>query len=175
MFVPSTTKVEAVDKELKRDRSGCPCRVTCTVKRVQSRMKKNLTNTTWIENLKLVTGFIWDSNFIGKLLSLRKNLKLSPRFYGPFKIIQKLDLLQTWSTSWGSHPLFHVTSLKKQIGTKISVQLSLPVVHSEDKNLAPPQAVLDCRMLKRDAQKYWSIGKDFLQLKQLERTCETSI
>lgn len=31
-YVPSTTKVEAVDKELKRDRSG-PCRVTCTVKK----------------------------------------------------------------------------------------------------------------------------------------------
>ncbi|KAL4181718.1 hypothetical protein AMTRI_Chr12g272450 [Amborella trichopoda] len=72
------------------------------------------------------------------LVSMRKNLKLSPKYYGPFKVLQrigaaayKLELL----TNCRIHPIFHVSFLKKKIGAKVIVQSQLPSVREEDEKI----------------------------------------
>ena len=56
-----------------------------------------------------------------------KNLKSSPKFYGPFQITHcigvvayKLDL----GASSRIHPVFHVSALKQQLGSRITTEPS---------------------------------------------------
>jgi hypothetical protein len=82
-------------------------------------------------------------------ISLRKNLKLAPRYYGPFKILRrigavayKLDL----PAESKIHPVFHVSLLKEKLGKLTSSQPQLPLVLEAKGEVAVrPQAVLDQR------------------------------
>lgn len=74
-------------------------------------------------------------------LIARKNLKLSPRFYGPYQILErmgevayKLDL----PASFNLHPIFHVSLLKKHVGQHISPLTTLPPIDYHGQTL--PQA-----------------------------------
>ena len=64
----------------------------------------------------------------------KKNNKLSPRYYGPYQIMQKigsvaykLELPPTTKI----HLVFHVSSLKKVIGQNIPIQTVLPKLDEE--------------------------------------------
>lgn len=87
-------------------------------------------------------------------LSLQKNLKLSPKFYEPFKVIQRIGTVAyRLDLPAESHiqPIFHISALERQLGTNItSTQSSLPDVNEDDATLIPtPQAILDRRMKRR--------------------------
>ncbi|GAV82428.1 Chromo domain-containing protein, partial [Cephalotus follicularis] len=79
----------------------------------------------------------------------RRNLKLSPRFYGPFEIIQKVGNVVyklNLSVEARIHLVFHVSCLKKMIGSTIQVQPLLPhMKEEEDAILSKPQVVVDRR------------------------------
>lgn len=83
-------------------------------------------------------------------LAKKLNEKLSPRFYGPFPVAARigtvayrLDLPPTSRI----HPVFHVSLLKKAIGTGFQVQ-DLPSVLTEDHELlVEPEEVLAVREL----------------------------
>ncbi|GAV58811.1 Chromo domain-containing protein, partial [Cephalotus follicularis] len=84
----------------------------------------------------------------------RKILKLSSRFYGPFKILQRVGpIAYKLELPDGSriHPVFHVSLLKKKIGKEVAVQTTLPALQYEDDSLmpSPQQAILDQRMKQR--------------------------
>ena len=55
----------------------------------------------------------------------KKDNKLSPKYYGPNKVLQNIGTmaykLELPANSW-VHPVFHVSCLKKVIGDKIPVQ-----------------------------------------------------
>lgn len=68
----------------------------------------------------------------------RTNKKLSPKYYGPFKIIKKVNkVAYTLDLPEGSliHPTFHVSLLKKKIGAKHEVATDLPPLQETKKVL----------------------------------------
>lgn len=67
-------------------------------------------------------------------LAVRKTLKLSPRFYGPFEIMDRVGTVayKLKMPSYSKiHPVFHVSLLKKKLGNDVVPQPSLPPVGGE--------------------------------------------
>lgn len=85
-------------------------------------------------------------------LALQRNMKLAPRFYGPYQILQKIGAaaykLQLPPAA-KIHPVFHVSLLKKKLGTHVTAQPTLPPTGSEGTLQLEPMAVLDRKMIKR--------------------------
>ncbi|KAL4183718.1 hypothetical protein AMTRI_Chr11g99680 [Amborella trichopoda] len=82
-------------------------------------------------------------------VSLRKNLKLSARYCGPYEIIQRVGpvayKLQVLSES-RIYLVFHISCLKEKVGTSIQVHHELlNLQEEEDVIIAQPQAVLERR------------------------------
>ncbi|KAF3623801.1 hypothetical protein FXO37_31675 [Capsicum annuum] len=83
---------------------------------------------------------------------LRRNLKLSSKYYGPFKVIErvgqvayKLDL----PIDSKVHPVFHVLLLKRKVGNRVMVQSTLPTTSADGQFLVKPFHILQ-RQLVRD-------------------------
>jgi hypothetical protein len=58
------------------------------------------------------------------LKQAKKDNKLSPKYYGPYKVLQKIGTMSCkleLPTSSQVHPVFHVSCLKNVIGDKILV------------------------------------------------------
>ena len=74
--------------------------------------------------------FLWLQPY--KQMSLKqakKDNKLSPKYYGPYKVLQKIGSIAyklELPASSRVHPVFHVSCLKKVIGDKFPVPTILP-------------------------------------------------
>ena len=82
------------------------------------------------------------------LKQLNKDNKLSPKYYGPYKVLQKIGSmaykLELPATS-RVHPVFHVSYLKKVIGDKIPIQTILPELDEEGKVILEPEKISKTR------------------------------
>jgi hypothetical protein len=59
----------------------------------------------------------------------KKDNKLSPKYYGLYKVLQKIGTMAyklELPASSRVHPVFHVSCLKKVIGDKIPIQTIFP-------------------------------------------------
>ena len=59
----------------------------------------------------------------------KKDNKLSPKYYGPYKVLQKIGTMAyklKLPASSRVHPVFHVSCLKKVIGDNIPIQTIFP-------------------------------------------------
>jgi len=68
------------------------------------------------------------------LRQAKKDNKLSPRYYGPYKVLQKIDTMAyklELPASSPMPPVFHVSCLKKVIGDKLLVQTILSKLDEE--------------------------------------------
>ena len=81
-------------------------------------------------------------------MSLKKDNKLSPKYYGPYRVLQKIGTMAyklELSASLRVHPIFHVSCLKKVIGDKLPVQTILPELDEEGKIILEPEVVTNTR------------------------------
>jgi hypothetical protein len=85
------------------------------------------------------------------LKQAKKDNKLSPKYYGPYKLLQKIGTMAyklEFPASSQVHPVFHVSYLKKVIGDNILVQIILPELDEEGKIILDPESITDTRILQ---------------------------
>jgi hypothetical protein len=79
----------------------------------------------------------------------KKDNKLSPNYYGPYKVLQKIGTMAyklEFPASSRVHPVFHVSCLNKVIGNKILVQTILLQLDKEGKIILEPEAITNTRI-----------------------------
>jgi hypothetical protein len=82
------------------------------------------------------------------LKQAKKDNRLSPKYYGPYKMLQKIGATAyklELPASSRVHLIFHVSCLKKVIGDKISVQTKLPELDEEGKIILELEAITNTR------------------------------
>ena len=79
--------------------------------------------------------------------------KLQPRFYGPFLVLAKVGnvayRIQLPDHS-KLHPVFHVSCLKKHLGSNVQTTVPLPVLTGAGILQDVPIAILDRRLVKKN-------------------------
>lgn len=84
---------------------------------------------------------------------IRGSLKVRSKFYGPFKVIEKVGKVAyrlQLPEGAGIHPVFHVSQLKKHLGQHVVPMPNLPAVGPEGQIKTEPVAVLQRRMIPRN-------------------------
>ncbi|OIS99850.1 hypothetical protein A4A49_62696, partial [Nicotiana attenuata] len=85
-------------------------------------------------------------------LALRRNLKLSSKYYGHYQILSRVGqvaykLLMTPTSK--VHLVFHVSLLKRKIGSRAVVQSVLPRTSDEGQFLVKPVAILQRQLVQK--------------------------
>jgi hypothetical protein len=79
----------------------------------------------------------------------KKDNKLPPKYYGPYKVLQSIGSMAyklELPPSSCVHLIFHVSCLKKGIKNNIPVQTSLPELNEEGKIILEPETILEMRI-----------------------------
>ncbi|XP_039039589.1 uncharacterized protein LOC120177547 [Hibiscus syriacus] len=106
-------------------------------------------------------------------LALRKNLKLAARYYGPYKITEKIGevayRLALPETS-RLHPVFHVSLLKKHMGQLAPSSTDPPDMTEEGEIKIEPLQVMGRRIVNR---KHKPVTQLLVRWKNLDDSCDT--
>ncbi|KAJ4780790.1 polyprotein [Rhynchospora pubera] len=81
-----------------------------------------------------------------------QNNKLSPRFYGPYEILEKIGQVAyrlNLPVNSSIHPVIHVSQLKEKIGNGQVIFPTLPLVGLQPPVQLEPELILERRMIKR--------------------------
>lgn len=128
-YVKRTTQVQAVNEQL-RSRDQIAKLLKENLVAAQQRMKKqkdlhrterSFQESDWV--YLCLQPYRWTS------VAMRGVLILSPWFYGPYQVVQKIGQVAyklDLPPSAKIHPIFHVSQLKKKLGQNISPQMHLP-------------------------------------------------
>lgn len=84
---------------------------------------------------------------------IRGSLKLRGKYYGPFKVLEKVGAVAyrlQLPEEAALHPVFHVSQLKKHLGTHAVPMPNLPAVGPDGQIKTEPVAVLQRRMIPRN-------------------------
>lgn len=76
---------------------------------------------------------------------------MAHKYFGPYQILARIgQVAYKLRLPAGTmiHPVFHVSLLKKKVGSNIAVTTELPKVGQEGQLLAYPVKVLDRKMVK---------------------------
>jgi hypothetical protein len=101
--------------------------------------------------------------------------KLAPKFYGPYTILKNVGKV-AYQLSFPSHSklhhVFHVSCLKKVIGTKCQTQTNLPELDEEGSIWLQPQAVLDQREHQMHQRTIKDVPVQWKDTTPTDATCE---
>jgi hypothetical protein len=130
-YIPGTSRNQAVDDTLRsREQTLSLLRhnLLAAQERQKSQYDRRHTERSFVPG-DLV--YLRLQPYRQKTLAIRKYLKLSPRFYGPFLVTKKIGevayRLDLPSES-KIHPVFHVSCLKKKLGQRSILLRTLPPV-----------------------------------------------
>jgi hypothetical protein len=90
-------------------------------------------------------------------LGLRNALKLTSKWYGPYRVMQKIGQVSyklQLPTGTLLHDVFHVSQLKKHLGKSAVPNTTLPLVTPDGKVKTAPFAILDRHQVPRSAGDY---------------------
>ena len=151
-YVPGTARVQAVDEYL-QDRDQILRELRRNLQISQERMK-----TQANQHRREVSFNIGDYVYL-KLhpyrqtsVVFRGSLKLSPRFYGPYKVIERVGpVAYKLELPAGSliHNTFHVSLLRKHLGDITPTSLHLPPVADDSTILPQPESILAQREVQK--------------------------
>ena len=82
------------------------------------------------------------------LKKAKKDNKLSPKYYGPYKVLQNIGTMAykfELPDSSRVHWVFHVSCLKKVIGDKLPAQTILKKIDEEGKIILEPEEGMETR------------------------------
>lgn len=85
--------------------------------------------------------------------------KLGSRFYGPFRVIEKIgEVVYRLDLPEGTqiHPVMHVSQLKRRIGSDEVVMSRLPAVNKEGRSTFWPAKAVEYRQIKKGG--HFSVG-----------------
>lgn len=85
-------------------------------------------------------------------VEIRQNMKLAPRFYRPYLIEKKIGQVTyqlKLPPQYMIHPVFHVSLLKKKIGSKYTSSTELPQVDKQGDIRTYPLSVLERRIYRK--------------------------
>jgi hypothetical protein len=85
-------------------------------------------------------------------LSIHRCIKLHSKFYGPFRVLQRVGntaykLLLPEGCQL--HPTFHISQLKKHVGPMAIPTPTLPLVDNQGNIMTGPEAILDRKLIPR--------------------------
>jgi len=102
-------------------------------------------------------------------VSRRPYQKLASRFYGPYKIEEKVGKvaykLQLLAGA-RLHLVFHVSLLKRQVGESNTSSSELPPINDDDEIVLEPEAILDTRWVRKGSS---FIEESLVQWKKLPK------
>ena len=149
-YVIGSAKVDQVDQEL-IDRDKLLQLLKDNLSTAQARMKQQA-DTRRSEREFSVGDWVYLRLQPYKQLSIntRASMKLSPRFYGPYQITERIGAVAyrlKLPEDAKIHPVFHISCLKPKLGEHESPQIQLPNTTEDGVIQAQPQAILDRKIV----------------------------
>ena len=86
-------------------------------------------------------------------LSIHRSLKLHSKFYGPFRVLERIGKVAyklLLPEGCQLHPVFHVSQLKKHIGPTAVPSPELPLIDDKGNIKVAPMSILDRRLIPRN-------------------------
>jgi hypothetical protein len=147
-YLPGTSKVQAVDQTL-TVREDILRTLKENLVMAQNRMKQQADQGR--SERQFVEGdhvFLRLQPYKQTSLKAEQCQKLAPKFYGPYTVLKRVGQVAyqlALPSQSKLHPVFHVSCLKKVIGTRCQLQTNLPELAEEGFIWLQPEAVLDQR------------------------------
>ena len=82
------------------------------------------------------------------LKQLNTDNKISPKYYGHYKVLQKIGFMAyklEFFAFWWVHPVFHVSCLKKEIVYKIPIQTILSKLDEGERFILEPKKIFETK------------------------------